>query len=289
LLFSTLAMVSADVAAAGQLVKKEFVNRSPRIYMIFSRPRSGTNMLEDFLDSNQELQLDHGSNEIMADYGPKFENTPNETLWHWSIYEAELLRVLMDIRAKNPGRESCGVTIMYGQGGHRFVSEYAKFAERLDIPIIHLVRKNKLRIVISWKCLLHQFEVWRGYDRYHHGNNYGHALDATHLEKLRRFKPWINTDTVYSDLTRMVKTEQEIDHKLQSAAHPKLLSVVYEEIYSVLDQWNNKFLAFLGLRQRQLSTKQQQVHAGPVDDLVENPELLRQALIHTEFAWMLDD
>jgi hypothetical protein len=52
----------------------EFVNRSPRIYIIFSRPRSGTNMLEDFLDSNQSLQLDHGSNEIMADYGPKFES-----------------------------------------------------------------------------------------------------------------------------------------------------------------------------------------------------------------------
>jgi hypothetical protein len=44
------------------------VNRSPRIYMIFSRPRSGTNMLEDFLDSNQLQQLDHGHNEIMIHY-----------------------------------------------------------------------------------------------------------------------------------------------------------------------------------------------------------------------------
>jgi hypothetical protein len=65
----------------------------------------------------------------------------------------------------------------------------------------------------------------------------------------------------------MTRVESYISDKLSTAAKPKLMTVIYEDVYENLEQYAEEFLTFLELRPRKLTTAQKKVHAGRVDDV----------------------
>jgi hypothetical protein len=68
-------------------------------------------------------------------------------------YEAELLVRIRKLRRQNAGNAVAGFTILYGQGSIAYSARIVALCKRLNVPVFHLIRRNKLRLLISREAL----------------------------------------------------------------------------------------------------------------------------------------
>lgn len=162
-----------------------FENKSPRIFLILSSPRSGTNMMEDFLDS-APLHVVACESEIMLHYTKNIKsmNGGKNQNWKWADYQAQLMDRLRDIRERNREKLAVGVTIMYGQGAQIFARQLVEICQRFDIPVIHLMRRNKLRMIISRSAMRYEGQNAEAIGHISHGDNIGHGKKYIERENL---------------------------------------------------------------------------------------------------------
>lgn len=111
---------------------------------------------------------------------------------------------IRDARAKQRDKEAVGVTIMDSQGASEFGEQFAKLLSQLDIPVIHLLRRNKLRMLISRQAMRYQRDHLGDVEE-ERGQNRGHALDHQHLELLRAYKPPLKVDILLDKLTGILR------------------------------------------------------------------------------------
>ena len=119
--------------------------------------------------------------------------------WTWLEYKHVLLGKLSEMRNTHADKEAAVITVMYGQGALEFGAELAALCADFDIPVLHLLRRNKLRMAISRQAMRSQKEHMDNLTT-ERGQNRGHALNETHLEALRALKPEIKPDNLVERL-----------------------------------------------------------------------------------------
>lgn len=158
-------------------------------------------MLEDFLDSGGVIGCE---SEVMLHYTKNLKSMDGgkEENWRWDDYEQQLIDRLRDIRERNVEKHAVGITIMYGQGAQVFSRQLAELCQHFDIPIIHLMRRNKLRMIVSRVAMRHEGESGNesNGERKSHGDNIGHGKNSS---------LYFSFDVVLC-LVRFVKTQPSI-------------------------------------------------------------------------------
>jgi hypothetical protein len=156
-------------------------------------------LFADWLSSHPGIE---NESEIILQYIREETNNERKDMTQWDFVEFKnvFMQKVRDARAKHRGKEAVGVTIMDGQGASEFGDQFAKLLAQLDMPVIHLLRRNKLRMLISRQAMRYQRDHLGDVEE-ERGQNRGHALDQQHLALLRAYKPPLKVDILVDKLT----------------------------------------------------------------------------------------
>ncbi|KAL3681731.1 hypothetical protein R1sor_024687 [Riccia sorocarpa] len=241
-------------------------------FAILSMQRSGSGWFETLLNDHPNISS-HG--EIFS-VKPRRENFTTITQTLDSIYNLDHV----SSAAKNECTAAVGLKWMLNQGVMEYNREVASYFKRNGVSVIILVRRNRLKRLISILA--------NAYDRRAkllNGTHKSHVHSHEEAKTLAQYKPVINVEQLPDELRRV----QEItDDALHFFNGTRLALVYYEDL--VKDPKSIVAIQkFLGVPVRKLASRQVKIHTKPLQEQIENWEEVLTRLKGTEFESFLED
>ena len=302
------------MAIFSKLSKKPQVPADARSYVLLARSRSGTTVFRALLDTHRSIQT----------FGEIFNEGNQNSYYHFlasrvgrnpkllfpSNSEQNLLDYFEDLKQRGVGiKDSARVFVFdlkYGLARH-LVKPWQIFLDppyifeclrANDIGVIHLVRRNYLRVHLSNELMQLRDKAYDGMKgKYHIWANDTKA--KAHLNQV--------PDKVRIGGDRHVRGQLlnffgRMDDETESvrkffADSENFLEICYEDLFEVQKQtqiFSPKVITdtstFLGVEEAyQIEPKILKATSQPLEDLIENYEEVARALEGTPYAWFLND
>ena len=165
-----------------------------------------------------------------------------------------------------------GFKLMYQHIKERPMSLVYLLTKR--VPVVHLIRRNQLRVMISLQVVLQQLPKW------------GFTMD----EKPPPMSP-INLDT-YSLIALMEEKYRRIDQvsRVLKMSRMPTVEVYYEDLLSSSEEFNRVY-EFLGLppNKTDRASQYRQLITKPYREVLSNYEEVERTLADTPFADLLSE
>lgn len=258
----------------------DFVNdattlQAPRTnvsFIIFTTQRSGSGWLRTMLDTHPHIYC---ASEILM-HASDIVNV-------WPKVRATLDSFFADSRHK---AAVIGTKIMYNQGLQQFPDEFVQYVREHNIRLVHLIRRNFLRRTISAVANRHDGEA------NDEGAHHAHPQNEAQVQALLSFKPNVTVaarqcrriDSLIADM-KLVLSEQK---KSLPNNNVQLLQLFYEDVVADPHYQLRLLQLYLGVHPTTLSSHLKQIHGSqPLEELVSNPQQVRDALLNSPYAHFL--
>lgn len=225
-------------------------------FIVLTRSRTGSNLLVQTLDTHPQV----------AAYGEEFAKLEGKTIQQkWT-----------DIFQPMPrGVKAVGFKIFYYHPLDHFEGAgdvWGKLVEDKSIRIIHLMRRNKLRTIVS-REIAGKTDKWRKANM----NNTATAEDKKIMLSLDDLRYQLN-----------YTTKAEIESQQRFAAH-STLNMYYEELTTNINDQINKVFDFLELRHLPLRIPTKRQNPEKLSELLVNYAEIKKELAGTEWETCLED
>lgn len=240
-------------------------------FVVLSTQRTGSTMLITLLDSHPDVFcpgeiFSPGSGSDHAIRKRVSSSFQNKILHQ--VHRAALVRDFLDDHYTREGYGAIGFKFMYSDARH-FPRSYPSVLEYLranDVRILHNVRENKLRVVLS-RVASKSSGVYRS------------------DKPVDREPVILPARGLLKELRKLESLDDEWSRKLRNQPYRR---VVYESLLSDPAAEREAMLTFVGVDQtKQLSTPYVKLTAGDLQDSVKNYKEVEFELKGTEFEWCL--
>lgn len=242
-------------------------------FVVVSTQRTGSTMLIKLLDSHPAVLCPgeiffpgSGSEYAIRRYVAK---SGLRKLRH-EIARAALVREFLDQFYDQPGCSAVGFKYMYSQARRipRLYPSVVDYIIESGMPVIHGVRNNLLRVVIS-RIASKSSGVYR-------------STDALQLQPVH--VPVRNLRKALSGLHREKESWQR-----RFSGQP-YLQVSYESLLSQRTLQERRLLDFIGVEYHEpLTSPFQKMSSGSIRNLVANFDQVKRELMGSEFEWCVED
>jgi hypothetical protein len=170
---------------------------------------------------------------------------------------------LSKLYAENHNAEAVGFKVNYSQINR--YSEIASWIKQTDLKIIHLIRNNLLKRLVSHKIANIQ--------------NLCHSTQSVEAIKVH-----IDPKTLIDDFRRRQKRFAKYTNRFKDIFEVPFLEVSYESLVTDFNSEIQKVLKFLDIDTfKQLTSELVKINPDSLEDIVENYEEVKQAIISSEF------
>ena len=242
-------------------------------FVVISTQRTGSTLLIKLLDSHPAVLC---AGEIFfpasgSEYAirPYVEQSAGRKLRH-QILRSKFVKTFLDEFYAQDGFGAIGFKYMYSQARHipRCYPSVLRYIEDNKIPVIHGVRKNSLRVMLS-RLSSKSSGVYR----------------TTTPVKSRPI--YVPVDTLARELSRLQEEDSKWEKKLSGLPY---MQVDYESLVSNRAVEEKRLLDFIGIEyQGALTSPFQKVGANNIQTVIENYNEVERELKGTEFEWFLAD
>jgi LPS sulfotransferase NodH len=238
-------------------------------FVILTTQRSGSTVLWRCLDSNPVVSVrgemflprHPGVNTYMAF---RKSSTRNQ-IRHYLANRRNINAYFGRFFSVWPDAEAVGFKLMYGQMN----SNIRKWIVDNNVSIIHLVRKNTLKIILSRET-----------------KNLRQVAHITSGERIKDVKVKLDVDTLVPRISRMADQVQK--HREMFSMLP-YLEVTYEDFVSDPGGCAERIFAFLGVSGvDNLELPLKKINPDSVERLIENYAEVRARLLDSPYADLLD-
>lgn len=256
-----LSYYSKRILAAGMSL---IPGMQPTRFVIFSRGRTGSNLLLSLLRSHPQIRA---QGEVIGETMMRDDDTKREIVGRGPLNYVKR-------RFRRLGLESAvGIKVLYyqvepeyeekwGVDGLQEVMDFLK-ADK-DIKVIHLMRRNKLETHCSRTVAIKTKQFLLEEGEKDKGKITVHMSPEECAEEFRLCAAW--EDAIERDFA---------DHDL--------LSMHYEDLVAEREQHVAKTLDFLGVEQRDLKTKLRKQRKAPISETIENYAELKATFSGTQW------
>jgi LPS sulfotransferase NodH len=165
--------------------------------------------------------------------------------------------------AKNQDAEAVGFKVNYSQINR--YSEIASWIKQNNPKIIHLIRNNLLKRLVSHKIA--------------NIRNLCHSTQSVEPVKVH-----IDPKTLIDDFRRRQKRFAKYSDRVKNTFEVPFLEVSYESLVADFNSEIQKVLKFLEIDTfKQLTSELVKINPDSLEDIVENYEEVKQAIISSEF------
>ncbi|WP_299486054.1 Stf0 family sulfotransferase [Acaryochloris sp. IP29b_bin.137] len=248
-MFQTLSKAVHDPSKALSILtyqlSKPFGHYEYQKFMVLTRSRTGSNLLISLLNSHPLIHAEYEA----------FAKLRGETVEQrfGAVY------------SKQPSTiKAVGFKLFYYHpldDKHQFEALWNRIIQDKAIRIIHLKRKNKLRMIVS-RTIAEQQEIW------------SQKETPSPQAPLVKSKP-IMLSTVALEKEFLASTDPEIQFANRLRGHP-ILDIYYEDIVENMDTATGQIFDFLGLPPCQPQTSFRKQNIEPLSKLVSNYASLKQ-------------
>ena len=241
-------------------------------FIILGRARTGSNFLASMLRSHGEIicfgELFHFRRETIRWDHPGFEVTP-ETL---ALRDRDPL-AFIDTRVFGDVPQSVkavGFKLFYNQAQDDFRSVWNYLKAQKDCKVIHIRRRNIVRVHLSEKLAdkTQRWVILRD--------------DDAHQD--------VAVELAFSDCLRTFEHMEECIERYQRFfADHDVLDVFYEELVSNTDVETDRIQRFLGVPPRQLLARTRKQVRQPLTTMIRNYDELKRQCEGTALAKFLDE
>ncbi|XP_015972365.1 uncharacterized protein LOC107495713 [Arachis duranensis] len=241
-----------------------------RFFVILSMQRSGSGWFETFLNSHGNVS----SNGEIFSLKKRRENVSSILKTMDTLYNLDWFTSA----SKNQCTSALGFKWMLNQGLMENHEEIVKYFERRKVSVIFLFRRNLLRRMVS--------VLANSYDKDAkplNGTHKSHVHSPLEAKILAKYKPWINTTLLESELKETEETASKAIEYFNNTHHVVLY---YEDLLKNLTKLND-VQEFLRIPHRDLHSRQVKIHTGPLSEQIGNWEQLQEALKGTQYQAFL--
>lgn len=242
-------------------------------FVVISTQRTGSTLLIKLLDSHPEVLCageiffpPSGSEYAIRKY---VEQSSGRKLRH-QLFRSGLVWEFLDDLYAQEGYGAIGFKYMYSQARHipRCYPSVLRYILENEIPVIHGVRKNALRVVLS-RLASKASGVYRS---------------SAPVESRPIHVP---AKTLKRELSRLREADIKWENRLSGLPY---LQVDYESLVSNREREERRLLGFIGVEyQGALTTPFQKVGANSLQAMIENYAEVERVLKGTEFECFLAD
>lgn len=219
-------------------------------FVIVARSRTGSNLLRSLLNS-------HGD---MIVFGEKF----------YALDGRETTSIYSEIFPNKSTKVRGFKLFYYHPSDSKDRSVWDMLQQDKAIKIIHLQRKNQLRVHIS-RLIALKTDKWRTESK----KTIGVEDRKVKVDIEKMLNDFETTNTYISDTQKIFK-----DHKI--------MEVTYSSMTQTPEQTLNEIQHFLGVPQKNLTSQMRKQNPEAIKDLVVNYDEVYEALMDTEYAFMLE-
>jgi LPS sulfotransferase NodH len=237
-------------------------------FIVLSTQRSGSSYLGVSLDSHprirccEELFMPKNHNEIT--YRTYRTASLERRVSHLFQRKKLIYSYLEQVLRGSPDVDAFGFKFMYGQ--YRRFPEVMQWAKESDVRIIHLIRRNTLKMIVSR-------EIARKRGVYFS------------TKPLQPMKVTLDENRVVKEIQRAARAVEEYRNRV--AAFP-VLEVFYEEFVANHEYESRRLLEFLNCdADVQLTSNLVKTSKDSLDALIENYSQVHRALEHSPFKCLL--
>jgi hypothetical protein len=170
---------------------------------------------------------------------------------------------LSKLYADNHNAEAVGFKVNYSQMNR--YSGIASWIKQTDLNIIHLIRNNLLKRLVSHKIA-----------------NIRNLCHST--QSVEPIKVHIAPETLIDDFRRRQKRFAKYTNRFKNTFKVPFLEVLYESLVADFNSEIQKVLKFLEIDTlKQLTSALVKVNPDSLEDIIENYNEVKQTLINTEF------
>lgn len=240
------------------------------LFIILTTQRTGSTLLWKYIDNHPNISA-HGEMFLSSHNGEdSFSTFKRRSLKNRLRYYIKRKSVVSDylqeFSTKKNMIEACGFKLMYNQ----VIPELETCILETRPTIIHLVRNNALKIVVSR-------ETARKRNLYHLDTNNKIQNVTVRLEPL----------CLLNNLKNIVA---EVESNRKKYLDLPYLEVTYESFVKDMAKEANRIFSFLAVKNvENLPVPLKKINPDSVSDLIENYDEVKEALLGTEFESMLDE
>ncbi|VFQ70374.1 unnamed protein product [Cuscuta campestris] len=250
--------------------RDECVCNPVRFFVILTMQRSGSGWFETLLNSHVNVS----SNGEIFSIKERRENFSSivETLDR--VYNLDWLTSA----SKNQCSAAVGFKWMLNQGVMEHPREIVDYLNEKGVSVIFLFRRNLLRRMVSLLA--------NSYDRYAkllNGTHKSHVHSTEEADTLAKYKPFINTASLMSELNQTDMVAREALHHFNNTRH---IILYYEDLVRNRTKTMDA-LKFLRLPVMNLSSCQVKIHSGPLWKHIKNWDDVRRTLKGTAYEGFL--
>ncbi|XVF59444.1 hypothetical protein PTKIN_Ptkin07bG0276400 [Pterospermum kingtungense] len=237
-----------------------------RFFAIISMQRSGSGWFETLLNSHINVSSNGEIFSVMD--RRKNISTIMQTLER--VYNLDWFTSA----SKNECSAAVGFKWMLNQGLIEHHREIVEYFNHRGVSAIFLFRRNLLRRMVS--------VLANSYDRSAkilNGTHKSHVHSPEEAAALSSYKPTINSTSLVSDLKEVEMAAARALEYFNSTRHMVLF---YEDLVTKCTKLKD-VQEFLGLPQRELTSRQVKIHKGSLSDFVNNWDDVNKTLNGTEY------
>ena len=237
-------------------------------FVILTTQRSGSTFFWRYLDSHPEVSA-HGEvflNSMKREdcYSVYRRSTLGNRLLHVLSREGSVKNYLQWFFKQYGDVKAAGFKLMYNQLTAYPLLE--QWFEEENIHVIHLIRKNILKTIISRKTA--------------EKRNIYHSTEK------------LNTDKIYIDTKHLISDIEEIKGEIESnrnkIKHNNYIEVFYEDISSNLKKYASETLSFLGINSYEdMNCDLKKINPDSLEDIIENYDEVCQELAGNNYISFL--
>lgn len=226
-------------------LSKPFGNSDYQKFMVLTRSRTGSNLLISLLNSHP---LIHAEYEVFA-----------------RIRGRSVKQVFNKTYSKQPQKvKAVGFKLFYYHpidDKHQVKALWDHLSNDREIRIIHLKRRNKLRMIVS-RTIAEQQDIW---------SQKGARLDQSHEVESKRIM--LSEAALEKEFLESVDLESQYAERL---INHNILDIYYENMVENVDAATGQIFDFLGLPPYQPKTSFRKQNIEPLSELISNYASLRQ-------------
>ncbi|MCG6870479.1 MAG: sulfotransferase [Gammaproteobacteria bacterium] len=242
-------------------------------FMVLGSQRTGSTLIRTSLDSHPSIRC-YGEIFLMPGIGPDsypyYVSQSRDRKVKDLVFRRRLVRKFLHELYNNDIFDAVGFKFMYSQAKrfpYRRAPTVVDYAREHGVRIIHVIRENALKTLIS---------------RINARNT---GIYHVKGESQKGARITIPTKTLLNELTRI---KSEDNHWATVFAENPYLLVHYEDFVESPEMISGKMLRFLGFDDDiELTSPHKKVITSGLDEVIENYNDVRRALIGSEFSGFL--
>lgn len=253
-------------------------------FLVFAQQRSGSRFLTDLLDDHPHVRC--GNEEL--NHPGKSLNLKHLSVDDYMTALDEVYDRLFQTKTHSTpeGKSTVvGFKVMYNQGAMHYGEDLMAKLDEAGVKVVHLVRRNKLLQYIS--------QMSNEADK---KMNSDHDAHPKTKEEAERIRDELTVSGKPEKVLRWMEDKAEEDTKIANLISAHLEStnyafVDYEDLSAKTDREVARLFDLLGVEEKRVETELEKIHEGKKTRkyfVSKQQKPLKEALEHSEFAWVLD-